>query len=469
MSDTGYDFGMVGLGVMGRNLLLNIADSGYSVIGLDKDPEKVSSLTAESEKEHVKATTSAEEFISSLKSPRKIMMLVPAGAPVDSVIAELTPLLSEGDLLMDGGNSYFPDTDRRYAALTEKGIHYMGVGISGGEEGARRGPSIMPGGSADSYDMIKPILEAAAAKVNGEPCVTFIGHKSAGNYVKMVHNGIEYALMQLISESYHLLKKGVGLTDGELQKLYSEWNEGELNSFLMEITADIFAKKDDDGEALILNNILDRARSKGTGKWTSQNAMDLQVAAPTIDMAVVVRDISAIKEERVAAGKVFPVEEYKMDADKQTVIKHVENMLKFAYITAYAQGFAMIKKASAEYGYEVNMAEVAKIWRGGCIIRATMLEDFRQAFTENESLDNIMINSGLAEKLSSYQTDIREAIKLGMDAKIPMPATMASLSYFDLYRSSWLPLNLIQAQRDFFGAHTYERIGKEGVFHTIWK
>ncbi|UII26825.1 NADP-dependent phosphogluconate dehydrogenase [Fulvivirga maritima] len=469
MSNTGYDFGMVGLGVMGRNLLLNIADSGYSVIGLDKDIEKVASLTEEADKDHVKATTSAEEFISSLKSPRKIMMLVPAGAPVDSVIAELTPFLSKGDLLMDGGNSYFPDTNRRYDALTEKGIHYMGVGISGGEEGARRGPSIMPGGSAASYDFIKPILEAAAAKVNGEPCVTFIGHRSAGNYVKMVHNGIEYALMQLISEAYHLLKSGAGLSDEELKNVFTEWNKGELNSFLIEITSEIFAKKDEDGETLILNKILDRARSKGTGKWTSQNAMDLQVPAPTIDLAVVARDISAIKEEREAAGEIFPAKEYKLDASKEEVIGKVENALKFAFITAYAQGFAMIKKASDEYNYEVKIAEVAKIWRGGCIIRAAMLEDFRKAFEADPSLKNIMVNDDLAKKLNAYQSDIRDCVKMGVDASIPMSATMASLSYFDLYRSGWLPLNLIQAQRDFFGAHTYERIGEEGVFHTIWK
>lgn len=468
MSDKSFDFGMVGLGVMGRNFLLNIADNGFSVMGLDTDPEKVSSLIKESGNGRVNASTSASEFVASLKSPRKIMMLVPAGAPVDAVISDLLPLLEEGDLLMDGGNSYFPDTDRRYKVLEEKGIHYMGIGISGGEEGARKGPSIMPGGNRKSYQLVKPILEAAAAKVNGEPCVTFIGNKSAGNYVKMVHNGIEYALMQLISESYHLMKSGIGLSDEELKKVYEDWNAGELNSFLMEITADIFAKKEEGGSDLILNSILDMARQKGTGKWTSQNAFDLKVPVPTIDMAVVVRDISAIKEERVAAGKIYPNQSSPLKVDKKAAVEKVKNALYFSFVTAYAQGFSMIQKASETYGYEVNLAEVAKIWRGGCIIRATMLEDFRSAFSEDPSLTNILVNSTLSKKLAVYQNDAREVIKMAIDVHIPMTASMASLSYFDLYRSSWLPLNLIQAQRDYFGAHTYERIDKEGFFHTIW-
>ena len=468
MSDKSFDFGMVGLGVMGRNFLLNIADNGFSVMGLDTDPEKVSSLINESGNGRVNASTSASEFVASLKSPRKIMMLVPAGAPVDAVIDDLLPLLEEGDLLMDGGNSYFPDTDRRYKVLKEKGIHYMGIGISGGEEGARKGPSIMPGGNRESYQLVKPILEAAAAKVNGEPCVTFIGNTSAGNYVKMVHNGIEYALMQLISESYHLMKSGIGLSDEELRKVYEAWNSGELNSFLMEITADIFAKKEEGGSDLILNSILDMARQKGTGKWTSQNAFDLKVPVPTIDMAVVVRDISAIKEERVAAGKIYPNQSSPLNLDKKTAVEKVKNALYFSFVTAYAQGFSMIQKASETYGYDVDLAEVAKIWRGGCIIRATMLEDFRSAFSEDPSLKNILVNSTLAKKLTVYQNDAREIIKMAIDVHIPMTASMASLSYFDLYRSSWLPLNLIQAQRDYFGAHTYERVDKEGFFHTIW-
>jgi 6-phosphogluconate dehydrogenase len=284
----------------------------------------------------------------------------------------------------------------------------------------------------------------------------------------MVHNGIEYALMQLISESYHLMKSGLGLSDTVLKEVYEEWNAGELNSFLMESTAGIFAKKEEGGNVLILNSILDRARQKGTGKWTSQNAFDLQVPVPTIDMAVVVRDISALKDERVSAGKIFPNESAPLNVDKTVAIGKVKNALYFSFVTAYAQGFSMIQKASDTYGYEINLAEVAKIWRGGCIIRATMLEDFRRVFTEDTFINNLMVDSKLAKKLTAYQKDARDFIKMGIDAHIPMAASMASLSYFDLYRSSWLPLNLIQAQRDFFGAHTYERIDKEGFFHTIW-
>ncbi|MDR8389548.1 NADP-dependent phosphogluconate dehydrogenase [Aliifodinibius sp. S!AR15-10] len=467
MSTESVDFGIVGMGVMGKNLLLNIADNGFSVIGLDKDPEKIAPLV-ETGQSSVQATTSANEFLSSLESPRKIMMLVPAGAAVDAVIEELLPHLDEGDLLMDGGNSYFPDTDRRYQMLTEKGIQYMGVGISGGEEGARHGPSMMPGGSAKAYDMVGPILEAAAAKVDSEPCVTFIGKKSAGNYVKMVHNGIEYALMQLISESYHLMKSGFGLTDTDLKAVYDSWETGELSSFLMEITADIFGKKEEDGSDLILNRILDSARQKGTGKWTSQNAMDLQVPAPTIDMAVMVRDMSAHKKERIAADAVFKNETEPVQVDEE-LIKKVEHALHFSFITAFAQGFSMIKAASEAYNYGVNLADVAKIWRGGCIIRADMLEEFRRIFAEDPSINNIMVDDRLAGKLVEYQKDARYCIKIGLDAQIPLPAMMASVSYFDLYKSGWLPVNLIQAQRDYFGAHTYERTDKEGTFHTNWK
>ena len=469
MSDKKVDFGMVGLGVMGKNLLLNIAEKGFSGIGLDKDAEKVALFAKETGPVNLQATASATEFVDSLKSPKKIMMLVPAGPAVDAVIDDLLPHLEEGDLLMDGGNSYFADTDRRFQRLSEKGIHYMGVGISGGEEGARYGPSIMPGGSAEAYEMIGPVLEAASAKVNGEPCVTFIGHGSAGNYVKMVHNGIEYAMMQLISESYHLMKSGFGLSDDELKEVFNRWNEGELNSFLMEITADIFAKKDPDGSNLLLNYILDSARQKGTGKWTSQHAMDLQVPAPTIDMSVMVRDMSAHKEERVAAGEVYQNESVKVELESKEAVKKLKNTLCFCFITAFAQGFSMIKAASENYGYDINLAEVAKIWRGGCIIRAEMLENFRKIFIKNPSIDNIMVDAGLVKKLSGYQQDVRECVSIGLKTHVPVPAIMASVAYFDLYKSSWLPVNLVQAQRDYFGAHTYERTDKEGTFHTVWK
>lgn len=467
MSVKKIDFGMVGLGVMGKNLLLNIAGQGYSVIGLDRDMEKVTALESEDTEVRLHGTTSATEFISALKTPRNIMMLVPAGQPVDAVIDQLLPHLDEGDLLMDGGNSYFSDTERRYDALSEKGIHYMGVGISGGEEGARHGPSIMPGGSREAYKRVRPILESAAAKVDGEPCVTFVGNRSAGSYVKMVHNGIEYALMQLIAEAYHLMKSAAKLPDKEIRQVFENWNSGALGSFLMEITADIFARMDEDGSTLILNSILDSARQKDTGKWTSQNAMDLQVPTPVIDMAVMVRNLSAHKEERVAADAAFP--DHSQTVESEAFITKLRNAVHFCFITAFAQGFALIAKASAEYKYEVNLADVAKIWRGGCIIRADMLEDFRRVFTENPFIENIMVDSEIAQKLMGFDSDVRDCIRTGMKARVPLPALSASVSYFDLYKSGWLPVNLIQAQRDYFGAHTYQRTDKKGTFHTEWK
>jgi 6-phosphogluconate dehydrogenase len=469
MNANNIDFGMVGLGVMGRNLLLNIAEKGYSVIGLDRDAEKVAAIESEHAEDTLHATTSVTGFISALKRPRTIMMLVPAGSAVDAVTDQLLPHLGEDDLLMDGGNSYFPDTDRRYDALSKKGIHYMGVGISGGEEGARHGPSIMPGGSHEGYQIARPILESAAAKVDGEPCVTFVGNRSAGNYVKMVHNGIEYALMQLIAEAYHFMKSVIKLSDGEIRQVLENWNSGPLGSYLMEITADIFARMDDDGSTLLLNRILDSARQKGTGKWTSQNAMDLQVPTPTLDMAVMVRNISAHKAERVAAESVFSHPSHTVETDAETFIPKLRNAIHFSFITAFAQGFALISKASAEYGYDVNLADVARIWRGGCIIRADMLEDFRRVFTENPPIENMMVDAEIAQRLSAFSSDARDCITAGIKAQVPLPALSASVSYFDLYKSGWLPVNLIQAQRDYFGAHTYERTDKEGAFHTNWK
>lgn len=469
MTAKNIDFGMVGLGIMGKNLLLNIAGQGYSVIGLDRDAEKAAALESEDSEGTLYATTSVTGFISALKKPRTIMMLVPAGSPVDAVIAQLLPHLEEGDLLMDGGNSYFPDTDRRYDDLSGKGILYMGVGISGGEEGARYGPSIMPGGSREAYHLARPILESVAARVDGEPCVTFVGTRSAGNFVKIVHNGIEYALMQLIAEAYHLMKSAVKMPDEEIRQVFENWKSGALGSFLMEITADIFTRMDEDGGTLILNRILDSARQKGTGKWTSQNAMDLQVPIPTIDMAVMVRNMSVRKEERVSAEAVFPDHSRTIELEPEALIRKLRNAIHFSFITAFAQGFALISKASAEYNYEIKLADVAKIWRGGCIIRADMLEDFRCVFTENPSIENMMVDTGIAQRLSGFHSDARDCIAIAMKAQVPLPALSASVSYFDLYKSGWLPVNLIQAQRDYFGAHTYERTDKKGTFHTDWK
>ncbi|WP_026462406.1 NADP-dependent phosphogluconate dehydrogenase [Adhaeribacter aquaticus] len=470
MNETQFDFGMVGLGVMGRNLLLNMADNDFAVIGLDLDPQKAAALETEAAAgKPVKGTTSAEEFVASLRKPRALMLLVPAGNPVDAVIASLLPLLEPGDIVVDGGNSYFPDTDRRVKTLADAGIHFFGMGISGGEKGARFGPSMMPGGNREAYERLRPIFEACAAKVNGEPCVSYLGNGSAGNYVKMVHNGIEYGIMQLLAEAYDLLKRGAGFSDDELEATFQGWNQTELQSFLVEITGEILAKKDDVTGQRLVSVISDRARSKGTGKWTSQNAMDLQVPIPTIDMAVLMRDMSKYKEERVEAAKLLPNNSLQAaSVDKQQLAEQLRNAFYFAMITAYAQGMAQLRMASQAYNYGLELQEVAKIWRGGCIIRAVCLEDFRQAYEKNADLPNLLLDPKIGGDLLNRLGDMRTVLKTAIDKGIPMPGFMASLSYFDGYRSETLPTNLIQAQRDYFGAHTYERIDQEGIFHTQW-
>ena len=367
MTDILYDFGMVGLGVMGRNLLLNMADHGFAVAGLDLDPLKAAALEAEAEQgKTVKGTTSAQEFISSLSKPRALMLLVPAGKAVDAAISSLLPFLEPGDIVIDGGNSYFPDTDRRVVALAEQGIHFFGMGISGGEKGARFGPSMMPGGDRQAYERLRPVFEAVAAKVNGEPCVTYLGNGSAGNYVKMVHNGIEYGIMQLTAETYDLLKRGLGRSDEELQRIFTEWNGSELQSFLIEITGQILQKTDELTGQRLVNVISDRARQKGTGKWTSQNAMDLQVPLPTIDMAVTMRDISAYKDERIAAAKSLSVLAIEDDQSQDWYIieNQIRNAFYFAMLTTYAQGLVQLRIASVAYNYGLQLEEVAKIWRG---------------------------------------------------------------------------------------------------------
>jgi len=470
MEQNEYDFGIVGLGVMGRNLLLNMADHEFAVAGLDLDVQKANSLEAEASGGHkVKGTTSAEEFVALIRKPRAIMLLVPAGKPVDTVISTLLPYLEEGDIVIDGGNTYFPDTDRRVKELAEKNIHFFGMGISGGEKGARFGPSMMPGGNREAYERLRPIFEAIAAKVNGEPCVTYLGSGSAGNYVKMVHNGIEYGIMQLISETYDFLKRGFGLSVAQLQQIFTDWNQTELQSFLIEITGEVLNKVDEETGKKLIELISDRARAKGTGKWTSQNAMDLQAPIPVIDMAVTMRDVSKYKEERVEAASLLTWTAPASSAiATEELIEKTKNALYFAMMITYAQGLTQLSIASKEYNYGLNLEEVAKIWRGGCIIRSVSLEDFRQAYRKNPDLFTILLDESIATSLTSRQADIREMIKLGIDKGVPLPAFMASLAYFDAFRSETLPTNLIQAQRDYFGAHLYERIDKEGTFHTIW-
>jgi 6-phosphogluconate dehydrogenase len=464
-----YDFGIVGLGVMGRNLLLNMADHDFAVAGLDLDAAKAESLEKEAKDgQQVKATTKAEEFVSLIKKPRAIMLLVPAGKPVDSAIASLEPFLEEGDIVIDGGNSYFPDTDRRFTELAEKNIHFFGMGISGGEKGARFGPSMMPGGDKNAYERLRPIFEAIAAKVDGEPCVTYLGSGSAGNYVKMVHNGIEYGIMQLISEVYDLLKRGLGVSDEKIQQTFTAWNETELKSFLIEITGEVLAKFDEESGERLVNLISDWAKAKGTGKWTSQNAMDLQAPIPVIDAAVTMRDMSKLKPERVKAAELLTWNADSSYLNEEEVINQLQGAFYFAMINIYAQGLAQLTIASKAYNYGLNLEQVAKIWRGGCIIRAVVLEDFRQAYVRNPELANILLDAQIGEQLVSKQAHIRTIIKLAVDKGIPVAAFMNSLAYFDAYRSERMPTNLIQAQRDYFGAHTYERIDREGTFHTQW-
>ncbi|WP_022829463.1 NADP-dependent phosphogluconate dehydrogenase [Sphingobacterium paucimobilis] len=463
-----YDFGIVGLGVMGRNLLLNMADNKFAVAGLDLDAAKVESLENEINDTHqVKATTQVAEFTQAIRKPRAIMLLVPAGKPVDGAINSLLPHLEEGDIIIDGGNSYFPDTDRRFLELSQKNIHFFGMGISGGEKGARFGPSLMPGGDKGAYERLRPIFEAVSAKVNGEPCVAYLGNGSAGNYVKMVHNGIEYGIMQLIAETYDLMKRGFGIDDEKIQQTFVQWNNTELQSFLVEITGEILNKFDEDGQRLV-NVISDWAKSKGTGKWTSQNAMDLQAPVPVIDAAVTMRDMSKFKPERIQAAKKLNWTPAEKSIDEDQVIGQLKDAFYFAMLNTYAQGLAQLTIASETYNYGLNLEEVAKIWRGGCIIRAAALEDFRQAYSRDASLRNILLDDTIAKDISSRQANTREIVKQAVEHGIPFAAYMNALAYFDSYRSERMPTNIIQAQRDYFGAHTYERIDREGSFHTQW-
>lgn len=468
MAKDQYDYGMIGLGTMGRNLVYNMCDHGYSVAGFDKDAKSVDVFNSGAGSRKVYGSNDISEFVNSLKSPRVIMLLVPAGPIVDAVVTELKPLLSASDLIMDCGNSHFTDTDRRIAALAKDNLHFMGVGISGGEEGARFGPSIMPGGAKEIYARVAPVLEAISAKVNNEPCVTYLGSGSSGHYVKMVHNGIEYGLMQLISEAYLLLQEAGGLNNDELHDVFAVWNKGILKSFLIEITATVFARKDDLTDSRLIDMISDSAHQKGTGKWASQNAMDLQVPIPLIDMAVAMRELSAFKDERKAAEMKVPVEKRGTTADKNELIKNTEQALYFAFITTYAQGMSLLQHASQEYKYNLNLADIARIWRGGCIIRATILEQIMTAYKGNAGLSNLLVDDFFTAELGRSQAAIRDIVQMGVSGSIPLAAFCSSLSYFDSYRRSWLPTNLIQAQRDYFGAHTYERTDRPGIFHTHW-
>ena len=463
------DIGMVGLGVMGRNLLLNMADHGFTVAGYDTDKEKVDSLHKESKGQHVYGANSVEEFLTLLKKPRAIMLLVPAGKAVDSVINEFLPHLQSGDLIIDAGNSHFTDTNLRALNLQKKGIQFLGVGVSGGEEGARHGPSIMPGGTKKAYEQVRPILEAVAAKVDGDPCVTYLGTGSVGHYVKMVHNGIEYGIMQLIAETYDLMKRGLALNDNQLHEIYQTWNDSELNSYLIEITSHIFAKLDEKTGKHLIDEILAVAKQNGTGMWTSQSAMELQIPVPTIDLAVSMRDLSVFVKERKLANDLYkrPIQVIKVD--QQIFLKQLQGAFFTGMLTVYAQGMALLKVASEQYAYDLDLEAVARIWRGGCIIRAKLLEDICAAFRLNKKLPNLLLDPSLSQKIMAHQEDLRQIVCQASNIGISIPTLMVTLSYLDAYRSSWQPANLIQAQRDYFGAHSYERIDAKGTFHTEWE
>ena len=462
-----YALGMIGLGTMGRNLLLNMADHGYKVAGHDKDQSKIDLLAKESNNENIKGFLSVNEFVEGLQKPRAIIMLVPAGKIVDQVIAEIAPLLDEGDLLIDGGNSHFTDTNRRVEEFKEKKLHFFGMGISGGEEGARKGPSMMPGGNEKAYQVVQSVLESVAAKVKGEPCVTYIGPGASGHFVKMVHNGIEYGIMQLLAETYELMKIGLKLRDEKMHATFKHWNEGRLQSFLVEITRDIFAFKENGADHLLLEDIKDEARSKGTGKWTSQVAMDLQSPTTLIDTAVSMRDLSKSKALRTTAASLYKATET-IKALPDQFLKSMEGALYFSTIIAYAQGMHLLSEASKEFKYNLKMDKIALIWRGGCIIRSVFLEDIYQAYKKDNNLAHLLLDSGVQDKVNSVVADARTVVAAAVSSGIAIPAFTAALSYFDTFRSGRMPSNLIQAQRDYFGAHTYERIGKEGVFHTQW-
>jgi 6-phosphogluconate dehydrogenase len=460
-------FGMIGLGTMGRNFLLNVAEHGFSSVGYDLDEPKRKLLLEEGKDFAIEAGNDVPEFMSMLETPRNVMLLVPAGKIVDAVINDLLPHLEPGDLVIDGGNSHFSDTERREAALNEKGFEFLGVGVSGGEEGARHGASIMIGGKPEAYERVRPILEAASAKVNSEPCAAHVGHGSAGHFVKMVHNGIEYGMMQLIAETFDLLHKGFGISDKKAAELFEKWNERDLNSFLIEITSIVLRKKDADGEPLV-EKILDTAGQKGTGKWTSEAAFEFGVPIPTIDSAVSMRQISARKTERViAAEKLGIVQDVQIDETLGPDVVHfVESGLHLAFISTYAQGLSLLRSASAEKKYELDLAEITKIWRGGCIIRSKLLEDFRSAFANEPQLANLLIAENLREVIQREQTLLKATVKFAIAADVPCMAFASALSYLKSYASDRLPANLIQAQRDYFGAHTYQRIDREGTFHT---
>ena len=462
--------GVVGMAVMGKNLALNIESRGYTVSIFNRTGSKTEAVVAEHPDKKLVPTYTIEEFVASLEKPRRILLMVQAGKGTDATIQGLLPHLDAGDVLIDGGNTFFKDTIRRNEELAESGINFIGTGVSGGEEGALLGPAIMPGGQKEAYDLVAPILEKIAAVAeDGEPCVTYIGPNGAGHYVKMVHNGIEYGDMQLIAESYDVLRKVVGLSVDEVAEVFAEWNKGELDSFLIEITANALTKKDPETGKPMVDIILDRAGNKGTGKWTSQSALDLGVPLPLITESVFARYISALKEERVAASEILPKPaEYSFDGDKAVLVENIRKALYFSKIMSYAQGFAQMRTASEEYDWNLQYGEIAKIFRAGCIIRARFLQKITDAYDKNPELKNLMLDDYFMDITKNYQDAVRDVIGIAVKAGVPVPTFSSAIAYYDSYRAASLPANIIQAQRDYFGAHTYERTDRSGTFHFDW-
>jgi 6-phosphogluconate dehydrogenase len=463
-------FGLIGLAVMGENLALNVERNGFPVAVYNRTAARTDAFMAErAQGRQIVATYSPEELVASLERPRRILIMVKAGAPVDAVIDQLKPMLEPGDILIDGGNSFYEDTARRVKDLESMGLRFVGMGVSGGEEGALNGPSLMPGGTKEAYDALEPILTKIAAQVEDGPCVTYIGPSGAGHYVKMVHNGIEYGDMQLIAEAYDLLKNALGLSHTQLNQVFTEWNTTkELNSFLIEITAEIFNYIDPDTGLPLVDVILDAAGQKGTGRWTVMSALELAVPIPTMIAAVNARITSFYKQERVAASKVLPGPSGKYEGDTQAFISKIRDALYCSKICSYAQGMALLRAASKAFDYNLNLSEMARIWKGGCIIRAALLNQIQDAFKEDPELPNLVLAPEFKQTILDKQEAWREVLAVAAKLGIPVPAFSASLDYFDSYRRDRLPQNLTQAQRDFFGAHTYERSDKPGTFHTEW-
>ncbi len=471
------DIGLIGLAVMGQNLVLNMADHGFRVAAYNRTTSKVDEfLAGPASGKTIAGYHSPEELVKNLKRPRRVMLMVKAGAPVDATIKQLVPLLESGDIIIDGGNSYYMDTERRIEELQTHGILYMGTGVSGGEEGARRGPSIMPGGSSDAWPHVKAIFQGISAKVGPKgdiPCCEWIGTGGSGHYVKMVHNGIEYGDMQLICEAYSLLKDGLGLSNDELYAVFAEWNRGDLDSYLIEITRDIFSVSDPETGNALVDMVLDKAGQKGTGKWTGQLALDLGVPTTLITEAVFARCLSAQKEKRVRASKILSgpsnaIEKLRKTVNREKFIQNVRHALYASKMCSYAQGFFQLQAAADEHNWDLKYGEIALLWRGGCIIRAAFLERIKEAFDRDPILENLLLDPYFKDAVESHQEAWRHVVSTSAQIGIPIPAFSAALSYYDGYRSERLPHNLLQAQRDYFGSHTYERTDKEGIFHSDW-